>query len=600
MFEFSGEAGTDQPYRGHDLSGTAYIFYPADAADEDAAINGDWFVGVIRRFRWLVLQMLVATLFTSLLAVAVPLFIMVVYDRVIPSRSYDLLYFLAGGMAAALAIDLVLRAIRGKMLAYLGGRIDVLLGSAVYQQVMHLPVSMTERANIGTQLSRLRQFDTIREFFTGPLANVVLELPFGVIFITVIAVIAGPIAWTPVVLVLVFVVLGISIGPAMRRAVARASQARARRQAFLIETLSQMRSIKASATEPLWSERFRELSARTSLTQFRSGQMSNLAQTLSQVLMTVAGVATLGLGAMQVMAGDMSVGALVATMALVWRVLAPLQLAFLSMTRFEQVRSVIEQVNRLMRLELEREPGSVPTRLREFKGAITFNRVSLRHGPTAEPALVGFDLAVEPGQVVVITGTNGSGKTTVLRLVAGLYKPQSGTVRVDGLDIRQLDVAELRNAAAFVAQSSQLFHGTIAQNLRLANPLATDEDLERAAGDANLLEEILALPDGFDTRMSDQMQKQLANGFKQRLMLARAYVKDAPIYLFDEPARHLDADGDAAFMRKLERLKGKATVLIVTHRPSHMRLADRIVYLSGGQVLASGTPDEILPKLGFK
>jgi len=256
-------------------------------------------------------------------------------------------------------------------------------------------------------------------------------------------------------------------------------------------------------------------------------------------------------------------------------------------------------VNQLMKLELEREPGSVPNRLRTFKGAIAFNRVSLRHAPTSEPALMGASFTVDPGRIVVITGTNGSGKTTLLRIVGGLYKPQAGTVLIDDLDIRQLDVAELRNAVAFVPQTSQLFHGTIAQNLRLANPIATDEDLETAADDAALLADISALPDGFDTRLSDKVQRQLPNGFKQRLMLARAYVKHSPIVLMDEPGRHLDEEGDAALLRKLESLRGQATVLMVTHRPSHMRIADQIVYLSGGQVLVSGSPEEIMPKLGL-
>lgn len=599
---FRGDIGDIAPIDSSHRSGTAYFFHETDDAVGDvysSAPTHDWFTGIVRRFRGLVGQMLLVTFFNSLLALAVPIFIMTIYDRVIPTSSHVLLLYLCLGMSIAIIIDLVLRMVRGRMLAYLGGRIDVLLGAAVFQQVMHLPVAMTERASIGAQLARLRQFDTIREFFTGPLAATALELPFVFMFIAVIAIIAGPLAWIPVVLVVLFGISGVLLFPAMRRSVAESSGARAQRQVFLIETLSHSRMIKTNAAEPLWSKRYRDLSAQTALTQFKAGHTSQIAQTVAQVLMTGAGVATLGLGVLLVIAGDLTVGALVATMALVWRVLSPLQMAFLSITRVEQTRSIIQQVNQLMKLELEREPGSVPNRLRSFKGAIAFNRVSLRHAPTSEPALAGATFTIEPGRIVVITGTNGSGKTTLLRVVAGLYKPQAGTVLIDDLDIRQLDVTELRNAVAFVPQSSQLFHGTIAQNLRLANPIATDDDLRNAAADAALLEDVLALPDGFDTRLSDKVQRQLPNGFKQRLMLARGYVKKSPIVLLDEPGRNLDAEGDAALLRKIESLRGHATVVMVTHRPSHMRIADQIVYLSGGQVLVSGTPEEILPKLGL-
>ena len=582
--------------------GVAYFFREVETDSIDIAPEAApkvWSSGIARRFRGLLSQMLLVTLFTSLLALAVPLFIMTVYDRVIPAASHHLLLYLAGGMAVALIFDVGLRVIRGRMLAYLGGRIDVLLGSAVFQQIMHLPVVMTERASIGSQLSRLRQFDAVREFFTGPLATVVLELPFAILFIATIAIIAGPLAWMPVILIALFCLVGAVLFPSMRRAVANSAEARARRQVFIIELLSQMRQVKTSAVEPLWSERYREISAQTSLTQFKSSQTANVAQTIAQALMLGAGIATLGLGTLMVIAGDITVGALVATMALIWRVLAPLQMGFLSITRFEQIRSVIRQVNQLMRLDVERAPGSVPNRLRSFRGEIVFNRVTLRHSPTSEPALMGIQFAVEAGKIVVVTGTNGSGKTTLLRMVAGLYQPQGGNVLIDGLDIRQLDVAELRNAVAFVPQSSQLFHGTISQNLRLANPLATDDEIREAARDADLHDDILALPEGFETRLTDQLQRQLPNGFKQRLMLARAYVKKSPIYLLDEPGRHLDASGDQALMRKLESLRGNATVLMVTHRPSHMRLADQIAYISGGQILVAGTPEEILPKLGL-
>jgi ATP-binding cassette subfamily C protein/ATP-binding cassette subfamily C protein LapB len=335
------------------------------------------------------------------------------------------------------------------------------------------------------------------------------------------------------------------------------------------------------------------------LASYRAAQLATWLRTLAQALMLLGGIATLGAGTLMVLAGDMTVGALVASMALVWRILSPLQLAFLSFTRLEQVGQGLRQINTLMRQKVEREPGAIVERLRTFQGRIRFERVSLRYNPRSEPALLAVNAEINPGEIVAITGPNGSGKSTLMKLIAGLYEPQFGGVFIDGMDTRQLDIDELRGAIAYVPQACDLFHGTIAQNLRLANPTASERDLAQAALDAGLLEEILAFPEGFDTRLTDQLQRQLPGGVKQRLMLARAYVKAAPVVLMDEPANGLDREGDEQLMRKLQSLRGRSTVLLVTHRPSHMRLADKIFYLEGGRLMLAGPPGRVLPQLGM-
>jgi len=597
---FNGETSTIAEIDPRKLRGTAYFVAEEDTASDSQQLavgSSKWIQSVARRFRGLVLQMLGVTFVTSALALAVPLFTMTVYDRVISSRSEEMLLYLVGGVAFALAADMGLRVVRARILAYIGARIDMILGAAAFKQILHLPIVMTERASIGAQLSRIKQFEAVREFFTGPLAGVFLELPFVLVFVAVIAVIAGPLAWIPVVLIVVFVLAGLLVVPAMRRAVAASGENRAQRQGLLIETLSHFRAIKASAAEPVWCDRFRDVSARTAISNFHTTQVSVFVQTLAQTLMLTAGIATIGLGTLRVLDGSMTIGALVACMALIWRVLSPLQVGFLSMTRLEQVKLGLRQLNQLMSLKPEREPGKVAGQHRTFQGEVVFSRVSLRYAPNAEPALLGVELEIKPGEIVAITGPSSSGKSSLLKLAAGLYQAQAGAVLIDGIDIRQLDMGELRNAIAFVPQTCHLFHGTIAQNLRLSNPTATDAALSQAVLDAGLLEEILALPEGMETRLTDQLQRQLPLGFKQRLMLARAYVKDAPIYLMDEPAANLDDEGDTALRRKLQQLRGRATVLVITHRPSHMRLADRVVYLNGGRLIAAGTPDVILPKL---
>lgn len=593
-----GSTGAIAEIDGRGLFGTAYI---VSQAEEPAASprsgEASWFLSVARRFRKQVVQLLAVTLVTNLLALAMPLFIMAVYDRVIGASSLRTLVYLLIGVALAVGCNLTFRLIRARLLGYIGARFDMILGCGAFQQVISLPLIMTERATVGSQLSRLKQFESVREFFTGPLAGVFLDLPFVGIFLLVIALIGGPLALIPLLLVGVFLGFGAIVVPATQGAVKQVGEARLRRQGFVIEMFSHLRAIKTAAAEGAWSERYRDISASCARANFRAAQISVLVQTVAQILMLSAGIATLAFGAVRVLDGDMSIGALVACMILVWRVLVPLQVAFLGLTRFEQIKHGLQQLDQLMRLEPERQHGEVGDQHRSLTGQVVFHHVSLRYAPTSEPALLGFDLRVEPGEVIAITGSNGAGKSTVLKLVAGLYRSQAGAVLIDGMDLRQLDAGELRWTIASVPQSCDLFHGTIAQNLRLANPTASDEELISAAHDAMILDEILALPDGFETRLTDRLQRQLSNGFKQGLMLARAYVKNAPIYLLDEPAAHLDGDGDRALMRKLEALRGRSTVFIVTHRPSHLRLADRVVVMDAGRILLNGPPGEVLPQL---
>ena len=331
------------------------------------------------------------------------------------------------------------------------------------------------------------------------------------------------------------------------------------------------------------------------LRHFRSQQLNIVIQTLSQNMVTLAGLATLWIGTLMVMAGDLSLGALIAVMALVWRVLAPINSAFLSLNRLSQVVQTFKQINMLMRLKLERIPGQVPSSYRDFEGAIHMSRVGFRYTPRSEPAVVGTNLEIPAGQFVLIAGHSGAGKSTLLKLIAGLYAPQAGSVHIDGLDVRQLDPGELRHAIAYVPQRAKLFHGTLDQNIRLVHPTASDADIERACREARLDDYSDLLPQGRGTRLDAETQHRLPSAVRQRIALARAFIKDARIVLLDEPASGLDQSGEEGLLEKLEALRGKATVIMVSHRPSHMRMADRIVFMEYGQIVHDGKPEQVLP-----
>ena len=596
-FEVFNGATRDSETLTGEVKGTAYVLGAVEASEPPPREAAPWFQTAARKFRSLIWQTLGITFLSSLLAMVMPLFIMAIYDRVVAARSMETLYGLLIGVALAFITDACLRFLRARMLAYVGGRMDMIIGSAVFKQILYLPAMMTERPNVGSQVERLRQFETVREFFTGPLAGVCLELPFVLLFLAAIAAIAGPLAWIPVILICLYGLMATIFAPILRAKVRATSDARGQRQILLIELLRHMRIIKQNAAERTWSERFRTLSAKTAAANFETSVSAYLVQSLAQTLMLVSGMAVMALGAMRVLDGAMTVGALIATIILVWRVLSPLQLAFISATRLEQVRLSIRQINQLMRLTPERDPDRPVTMQRIFHGGVIFDRVSVRYNANSNPALLGVSFTVQPGETVAVTGPSGSGKSTILKLVAGLVQPQAGNVMVDGLDIRQLDPGELRRSIAYVPQRRVLFHGTVAQNLRLADPTASDEVLEQACRDANVLDEINAMPQGMDTRFGDNNSGKLPGGLQQLLILARAYVRRAPLLLLDEPASNLDDDGDAALMEMLKKLRGETTIIMVTHRPSHMRLADRLLYLERGRVVHSGPPDDVLAKI---
>jgi ATP-binding cassette subfamily C protein/ATP-binding cassette subfamily C protein LapB len=595
---FDGLEGDERELDSPALSGTAYFFTSAEGAEEVVAqTTAQWFRHTLVRYRPLFWQAFAVTFALNLLALATPLFVRSVYDQVIGSGSLTMLAQLGLGVVIALVADTLLRDSRSRILAFIGGRLDVVVGNAIFNRILSLPPAFTERATVGAQVARIRDFESVREFFTGPMLLLLFEMPYVLFFIVVIGIMGGWLAIVPFLVVTIMVAMGLITFPRIRKSVSDAGKSGSRRQEFVVETLSKMRALKFSGAEAVWLERYRDLSAKAVFANYRTNQLTVLVQTMSHVLTVAAGVATMWMGVELTFAGTITVGDLVASMILVWRVLSPLQMAFLSVARLEQVRSSIRQIDGLMGLKPERDPKALVAPLKSMRGRVSFNRVSLRYSPDADPALVGVSFQSEPGEVVAVIGRNGSGKSSVLKLIAGLYVPQGGAVRIDDMDIRQLDAVELRHTVAYVPQVTHLFFGTIAQNLRLSQPTATDADLRRACIEADVLDEIEALPQGLGTRVGDGRNEQMSASMIQKLSLARAFLRRAPITLFDEPVNGLDFAGDQAFMKAVERMRGQCSIFIVTHRPSHLRLADRVLVLEAGALRLSGPAEEVKAKL---
>ncbi len=592
----SYDAGTGQPVKKlKNLSvGTAYFFVPED--DEASPKKGSWIRTIARRFDPLVSRLMVLTVLLNTLALATPLFVMSVYDKVIGARSEETLFYLAIGVAIAIVCDGVIRLMRSALLAHIGGRLDMIVNASVVNKIMDLPLKRLEKATVGTQLSRLKEFEGVRNFFTGPLALGILELPFVIIFLIAIALIGGWLAIVPVALVVVLSSGAILAIRFAKTAVQQSSAGSADCQTLLLEILQNLRFIKDEGTEEIWMERFRERSTQLALANLKGARLNAAFQNFSSAITIIAGATTLAVGASFAIAGQFSMGALIACMALVWRVLSPLQMLFVTFTRLEEIKSAMNRMDQLMAQPTEtkmRSSGETVAREREFEGRITFNRVVLRYLANQEPALAGVSFEINPGEVVAIVGPNGCGKSTILKLVADLYQAQAGTVMIDGVDTRQMNMLDLRQALGYLPQQADLFSGSILENLIVTNPTATRTEIEDACYRAGILDDVEALTDGLNTQMTEQTVKQVSTGFRKGLALARTFLSGANIYLFDEPGVGLDTESDEMLLKELEGFKGKVTTLLVTHRPEYIRVADRVIALREGRVVFDGTPDDL-------
>lgn len=591
---FDGGTGMEKLIQPDAIPGRVFTFTLADRTERHFETDKrGWFGGIVDRFSGLGTQLLLMTLMLNLMALATPIFTMSIYDKVIGARSISMLTQFSVGIAIVLVLDLVLRNLRSQIVAHFGARLDTLVSNAIFERLLSLSPAFTERAPVGSQIGRIRDFESVRDFFTGPMALMMLELPFVPIFVIALAILGGWLAFIPLGLIVAFALIGMVVFPIISRRVHGLGRAGAARQEFLVETVGKMSALKYTAAEDRWVDRFRDISADAAHAGFRVAMINNLVNTLAQVMMISTGALVLAFGAMRVMHGDMTVGALVASMMLAWRVLGPVNRGFIGLPRLAQLRNSVRQINRLMNLKAEGDLAPTYVNHRRFEGRISFSRVSFRYSPDADPALVGASFDIQPGQVIALVGANGAGKSTLIKLIAGMYQPQAGAVLIDGADIRQLDPQFLRQSISYVPQEVDFFRGSIAQNLRLADPVASPADLHRACLAAGVLTEIEALPEKFETRLGDQHSAHFSASFLQRLALARAFVREAPIILFDEPTNGLDRKTDQAFQQTVKRLRGGSTIILITHRPSHLDLADRILVLEAGHLRADAPTERI-------
>jgi ATP-binding cassette subfamily C protein LapB len=524
-----------------------------------------------------------------------PLFTMNVYDRVVPNRAIETLWVLALGVILIIGVDMVLRSLRGYFIDLASARIDMQLSAKIMERV--LGVRMEARpAAVGAFASNLRAFESVRDFITSASVTAFIDLPFALLFVLVIALIAWPLV-IPVLLAIVVVVIYAYILQHKMHALSESTyRAAAQRNATLIESLTALETIKTQGAEGLmqakWEKTVSFVARVNSQMRFLSAAASNGAMEIQQivnVVVVIAGVYLIG-------DGKLSMGGLIACTMLTSRAVAPLGQMVGLLMQYHNAKVALTSLEQIMQNPVERPADANFVHRPELKGNIEFRDVQFSYPNSQIAALKGLSCKINEGEKVVVIGRIGSGKTTLQKLLLGLYQPTGGAVSIDGVDLRQLDPADLRRNIGYVAQDVTLFYGTLRDNIAIGAPYADDAAVVAAAEAGGLTEFVNRHPDGFDMMIGERGDS-LSGGQRQGVAIARAFLMDPPILLLDEPTSAMDFSSEQQFKERLRLMAAHKTVLIVTHRNSLLDLATRVMVVDDGRIVADGPRDQVIQAL---
>ncbi|WP_022722515.1 peptidase domain-containing ABC transporter [Rhodopseudomonas sp. B29] len=553
-----------------------------------------WFAPELLRERRLFIDVAVAAIMLYGLGLVVPIFFQLVIDKVLVHESFTTLYVLAAGAIAALGFDAIFNFLRRYLMLYVTSKVDIRVATKTFAHLLGLSVSYFEHISAGVLVKHMQQASRIREFLTGRLFLTLLDAVSLFVFIPVLAMYS--IKLTAVVLAFTLLsglIVVLLIGP-YRRRLFDLYQAEGTRQALLVETVHGMRTVKSLAMEPLQRKIWDNSCAQSVSMRFNVERISAGAQSVTGLLEKLMTLGIIVLGALDVFGGQLTIGALVAFNMLAGRVSAPLVQMVTMVHEYQEVSLAVRMLGEVMNQPPERE--ALRSGLRpEIRGGIEFEGVSFRYGAEGAAALDDVSFSIAPGQVFGIVGRSGSGKTTLTRLISGLYPVQQGLVRIDGYDLREVDLVHLRQNLGVVLQDSFLFRETIRENLARVKRDATFAEVVRAAQLAGADDFIQRLPRGYDTLLEEGASN-LSGGQKQRLAIARALIVNPRILILDEATSALDSESETVIRRNLRRIAAGRTVIIVSHRLSMLAEADSILVIEGGRVVDMDRHDKLMAK----
>ena len=554
-----------------------------------------WFRDTLKLSRWLYTDAMLASLLVNVLGLMVPLFVMQTYDRVVPNQATSTLWVLAIGLFIGTSFELLLRVLRANLLDSAGKKTDVVLSATLFERITGM--SMKARpATVGGFAQNIHDFQGLREFLTAVTLTSLIDLPFALLMIVVIGLLGGWLVAIPLLAFPLTAIFALIIQGRLRDTVQRSLALGAERQALLIETLGGLETLKACGAESERQHQWETTHGALTRLDTHARFLSSLATNGTLFLQQCAGMAIIIAGVYAIIAGDMSVGALIACYMLNSRVLAPLGQVAGLITRYQQARLTMKSTDALMGLPQERQAKQRPLERTLLKGALDVRQVSFSYPGQGSPALAKVSLRLNAGERVGIIGRSGSGKSTLARLLMGFYTPDEGQILLDGLDLRQLDVADLRHQIGYVAHDLPLLAGSLRDNLTLGARYVSDARMLEVAEMTGVSELARQHPQGFDRPVGERGQ-QLSGGQRQAVLLARALLLDPQILLFDEPTSAMDNTSEEILRSRLHAWAQGKTLLLITHRSSMLSLVDRLVVLDNGHIVADGPKEVVIEAL---
>jgi ATP-binding cassette subfamily C protein LapB len=568
---------------------------PVQAQDGQATATPHWFWSTLELFKANYFHIVLASLLINLLALAFPLFVMSVYDRVLPNGALASLAALTIGVVVALAFDFGLRFVRSKMIDMTGKQVDVMLAARLFTHVMGLRMAFRP-SSPGVVANQIREFETVREFFTSSTVISAADIIFALIFIIVMFAIVGPLAWIPLLLMPITVAIGLALQHPLDRAISTVQSESAQRHGILVESLATMDTIRALGAENRVQLAWERSVAATARASEAVHQWSSLTLNLTNSAQSLASLLIVAWGVTLVLDNRITTGALVAATMLSGRIFAPITNLAAVVMRGGRTMHTLRVIDALMALPVEREAGKVFVARSIDRGAIRIEGVSFRYPSSDIDALRDISLSIAPGERVGIVGRIGSGKTTLGRLLAGFYDPTGGRILIDGVDVRQYDPIDLRKGIGFALQDSSLFRGTLRDNIAFGRPTATDDEIIAAARAAGVEDFAARSASGYDTQIIEGGGN-LSGGQRQAVALARVLLRRPRILFLDEPTSALDLRSETEFCERLNLAAQGTTLLLSTHRVSLLRMVDRLIVFDAGRVVADGPRTTVLAQL---
>nr|WP_298142302.1 type I secretion system permease/ATPase [uncultured Pseudomonas sp.] len=594
-----GEVRVSAEVLAKDYNGQVFFAQPLHKFDfnreELIPRASSWFRDTLKRSRWLYIDAIAASLLINLIGLATPLFVMNVYDRVVPNQAEATLWVLAVGIAGVFCFDLLLKTLRGLCLDLAGKKTDLIISATLFERIVGMAMKFRP-ARVGSFAQNIHEFQNLRDFLASLTLASVIDLPFTLLILAVVALIGGHLVWIPVLAFPLVALIGWVLQRPLAETMQRTMALAAERQSSLIESLAGLDAVKVNNAESerqyIWEQTIGTLSR----LELRARMLSSLAMNSTMLVQQLAGVVVVVLGVYQIIAGNLSMGGLIACYMLSGRALGPLTQISGLLTRYQQAKVTLDSVNHMMELPQERHADERPLKRQTLQGAVEFRQVDFHYPDQQQAALQKINLVIRPGEKIGIIGRSGSGKSSLAKLIVGLYQADAGSLLVDGIDVRQLDVSDLRYSIGYVPQDIQLFSGTLRDNLVSGARCVEDELVLQAAELAGVHEFARLHPKGYELQVGERGQN-LSGGQRQNVALARALLLDPPILLLDEPTSSMDNTGEERLKQRLSAVIGSKTLLLVTHRASMLSLVDRLIIIDRGQIIADGPKGSVMEAL---